>query len=105
MYVQGNLFYTKLYTVEKFKLGHVVVQHSRLNYITNALTRMRTSLTDHVTLSISKPEKLLMQLPYRFARMASIENTLKIESPPSEKHQWKSFHYTNLRLVCESVCP
>ena len=42
-----------IYTVEKFTIGYVVAQRGRLNYITNACTRMCTSLTDHVTLSIS----------------------------------------------------
>ena len=49
----GNLFYMKLYSVEKFTIGHVAVHRGRLNYITNARTRMCISLTDNVTWSIS----------------------------------------------------
>ena len=51
-----------------FTLGH------RLNYFTNARTRMCTSLTDHVTF-----------LSYSFACKGSEEKTLTIEFPP-ENH-------------------
>ena len=47
----GNLFYAKLYTVEKFTIGHVAAQCGRLNHITNAC--MCKSLTDHVILKVS----------------------------------------------------